>query len=111
MDSQGMLMMGVYTLGVGIGFGLTFIASTMMLLQYFGRRANLELYSIMCLLSTTAALGPAFGGWMRDKLGDFILTFEVCTVATAAILIATLFVKKPAQKPNLPAAAPAAAGS
>jgi cyanate permease len=95
MDLNGILLMGVYAVGVGIGFGLTFIASTLLLLKYFGRRPNLELYSIMCLISTTAALGPAFGGWMRDKFGDFILTFELCTLATLIVLVATLFIRKP----------------
>ncbi len=95
MDLSGLFLMGVYAVGVGIGVGLTFIASTLLLLQYFGRRPNLELYSIMCLISTSAAIGPAFGGSIRDRFGDFVLTFEICTLAGLLVLVATLFIRKP----------------
>ena len=100
MDLPGLVLMGGYALGVGIGVGLMHIASTLLLLQYFGRRPNLELYSIMCLISTSAALGPAFGGWMRDRFGDFVLTFEGCTVAALALLVAMAFIKRPVHDPE-----------
>lgn len=100
MDLPGLVLMGGYALGVGIGVGLMHIASTLLLLQYFGRRPNLELYSIMCLISTSAALGPAFGGWMRDRFGDFVLTFEGCTVAAMALLVAMAFIKRPVHDPE-----------
>ncbi len=101
MELSGLILMGVYAVGVGIGVGLTFIAATLLLLQYFGRRPNLELYSIMCLISTSAAIGPAFGGSMRDRFGDFVLTFEICTLAALLILLATAFIQKPA-RPTAP---------
>jgi MFS family permease len=84
-----------YALGVGIGFGLSFVASTMLLLTYFGRRAYLELYSIMCLLSTAAALGPAVGGWARDTLGSFAGVFLLCALAAFVMLIATALMRPP----------------
>jgi MFS family permease len=84
-----------YALGVGIGFGLSFVASTMLLLTYFGRRAYLELYSIMCLLSTAAALGPAVGGWARDTLGSFAGVFLLCALAAFIMLIATALMRPP----------------
>jgi MFS family permease len=88
------LMLG-YAVGVGIGFGLSFVASTMLLLTYFGRRAYLELYSVMCLLSTTAAVGPAVGGWARDTLGSFAGVFLLCAVAALIMLIATALMRPP----------------
>ena len=69
-EARGYGLMLVYAIGVGIGYGLSFVAPTMMLFNYFGKKANLELYSIMCLISTSAALGPAFGGWARDATGQ-----------------------------------------
>ncbi len=99
MGPDSLLLMSVYAVGVGIGVGLSFIASTLLLLQHFGRRPNLELYAIMCLLSTTAALGPALGGWMRDRLGDFVLTFQLCALATLAVLVATCFLRRPSPEP------------
>lgn len=93
--AHGYAMMAVYAVGVGIGYGLSFVASTMLLLTYFGRRAYLELYSIMCLLSTTAALGPAVGGWARDTMGSFAGVFYLCAVAAVIMLAATLLMRPP----------------
>jgi MFS family permease len=96
-QAHGYALMAVYAIGVGLGFGLTVLASTILLYNYFGKRPNLELYSIMCLLSTSAALGPAFGGWARDTLGSFAGVFLLCALATLAMLVATLFMTPPVQ--------------
>jgi MFS family permease len=106
--AHGYAMMAVYAVGVGIGYGLSFVAATMLLLTYFGRRAYLELYSIMCLLSTAAAIGPAVGGWARDTLGSFAGVFYLCALAAAVMLIATLFMKAPKIAPAAPAPVPQA---
>jgi OFA family oxalate/formate antiporter-like MFS transporter len=94
-EAHGYPLMFVYALGVGIGFGLSFVASTMLLLNYFGRTAYLELYSVMCLLSTAAAFGPAVGGWAHDTLGSFAGVFLLCAVAALIMLIATIFMHPP----------------
>ena len=99
--AHGYAMMAVYAVGVGVGYGLSFVAATMLLLDYFGRRANLELYSIMCLLSTSAAIGPAFGGWARDAMGSFAGVFYLCAAVAGAMLVATVFMKPPS--PGRPA--------
>lgn len=96
--AHGWALMWVYVLGVGLGFGLSFIASTVLLLQYFGRKPNLELFSIMCLLSTSAALGPAFGGWARDTLGSFTDMFLLCALVSVGLFAATLFLRPPASR-------------
>ncbi|HEX4742707.1 MAG TPA: MFS transporter [Caulobacteraceae bacterium] len=97
-EAHGWLLMWVYVLGVGLGFGLSFICSTVLLLRYFGRKANLELFSIMCLISTSAALGPAFGGWARDTLGSFTGMFVLCALVAVGLLIATIFLRPPVMK-------------
>jgi MFS family permease len=97
--ARGYGLMLVYAVGVGIGYGLSFLASTMLLLDYFGKRANLELYSIMCLISTSAAIGPAVGGWARDTLGSFTGMFLLCALATFAMFIATLFLAPAKARP------------
>jgi MFS family permease len=94
--AHGYAMMAAYAVGVGIGYGLSFVASTMLLLTYFGRRAYLELYSIMCLISTSAALGPAVGGWARDTLGSFAGVFYLCAIAALLMLVAAVLMKAPA---------------
>ena len=54
----------------------------------------------MCLISTSAAVGPAIGGWMRDRLGNFVLTFEVCALAALALLVAMAFLRRPVHDPE-----------
>ena len=97
--AHGYAMMAVYALGVGVGYGLSFVSSTMLLLTYFGRRAYLELYSIMCLISTIAALGPAVGGWARDTLGSFEGVFYLSALAGLIMLIATVMMRPPSLDP------------
>lgn len=94
-QAHGLPLMLLYAAGVGLGWGLSFIAPVMLLLTYFGRRPYLELYSIMCLLSTSAALGPAFGGRVRDVMGGFAPVFWVCAGLSLLMLVAALFMKKP----------------
>jgi MFS family permease len=93
--ARGYPLMLIYAVGVGIGYGLSFLAATLLLLTYFGKRPNLELYSLMCLISTSAAIGPAFGGWARDRLGSFSGMFLLCAAVTFAMLVATLFLTPP----------------
>jgi len=94
-EARGYALMLVYAVGMGIGFGLTFIASTMLLITYFGKAPNLRLYSIMALMSTSAALGPAVGGWARDTFGGFVGLFLLCGATAAIMLAATWFMKPP----------------
>jgi MFS family permease len=98
-EARGWGLMSVFAVGVGLGFGLCFLASTMLLFDYFGRGPNLELFSIMCMISTTAALGPAFGGWARDVLGSFSQMFLLCAGITALILLAACFLSPPVRRP------------
>ena len=94
-EARGFGLMLVYAAGVGTGFGLSFVASTMLLLTFFGRRVYLELYSIMCLMSTAAALGPAVGGWTRDVFGSFTGVFLLCSAAGLVTLVATVLMRTP----------------
>ncbi len=64
-------LMLIYAVGSGLGFGLTGLAVTMLLLDYFGRRHNLEIFSLTCLVGAFSALGPSLGGLLRDSTGAF----------------------------------------
>ena len=94
-EARGWDLMLVYAFGMGMGFGLSFLAATMLLLDYFGKRANLELYSIMSVISTSAAVGPAFGGWARDATGSFSGMFLLCAGVAVATLAVACFLKPP----------------
>ena len=83
--AKGYPLMLVYVLGVGIGYGVSYLATTVLLLNTFGRRRNLELFSIMCLVSTLAAAGPWIGGAMRDHFGGFEGAFGLFAAVAVAL--------------------------
>ncbi|MDD3798376.1 MAG: MFS transporter [Novosphingobium sp.] len=86
----------VAVVGLGVGFGFSYVGTAMLLLDLFGKRSNLELYSTMSLISTAAAIGPAIGGLVRDELGSFALVFIACAVLGFVFLMALLWLNKPA---------------
>ncbi|WP_374569778.1 CynX/NimT family MFS transporter [Phenylobacterium sp.] len=98
-------LMMLYALGTGVGFGLTALAVTVLLINYFGRAHNLEIFSTVCLAGALSALGPTIGGVLRDSLGSFSPTFQLFGVVAAMVFVASLFMRPP--KP-LPAAETAA---
>ena len=88
-------MMLLYAVGTGIGFGLTVLAVTVLLLNYYGRRSNLELFSLTCLVGAVSAAGPFIAGAMRDRLGSFTPTFQLFAAVITVVLVAALFMKPP----------------
>lgn len=88
-------MMLVYAAGIGIGYGLTFSASTILLLDYFGRRPYLELFATVNLVSTVGAVAPALAGLTRDQTGGFMPFFVVLAVLTGAVMLAVLMMRVP----------------
>jgi cyanate permease len=88
-------LMLVFAGGIGIGYGLTFFASTILLLDYFGRDANLELFSMVNLIATIGSVGPAFAGFVADRSGSFVPAFLALAVFTVLVLIAVIAMRPP----------------
>ena len=85
----------IYAVGSGFGFGVTALAVTLLLLNYFGRKHNLEIFSLTCLIGTVSALGPFIGGKLRDGSGGFQTTFQLCAVVIGVIFLAATFMRPP----------------
>jgi OFA family oxalate/formate antiporter-like MFS transporter len=92
-------MMLVYVAGIGIGYGLTFFASTILLLDYFGRKPNLELFSLVNLISTVGAVAPAWAGYTRDVTGGFMPFFLGLSALVALVLLAVVVMRAPRKMP------------
>jgi len=88
-------MMLAYAVGSGIGFGVTLLAVTVLLLNYYGRTHNLEIFSLTCLIGAVSALGPTIAGAVRDASGGFTPAFEAFAMVIALILIAVAFMRPP----------------
>ena len=94
-NARDMTLMIVYALGIGIGYGLTFFSSTILLLDYFGRRANLELFATVNLISTSGSVAPCLAGMSRDHLGSFSPFFYALAVLMALVLLAVAWMRPP----------------
>jgi MFS family permease len=88
-------MMLVYAAGIGIGYGLTFFAATILLLDYFGRGPYLELFSTVNLIATTGAVAPTLAGLTRDHTGSFLPFFIALSIAVAIVMLAVAFMRPP----------------
>ncbi len=88
-------MMLVYAACIGIGSGLTFFASTILLLDYFGRRPNLELFSIVNLISTIGSVGPAFAGFVADTSQSFVPSYLILAGLVLLVFVAVAWMKPP----------------
>lgn len=93
-------LMLLYAVGVGIGFGLTVLAVSLLLLNYFGRRNNVELFSLTCLVGALSAAGPYVGGIIRDRVGSFTPAFLLFAALTALVFLAALFMRPPKPRAN-----------
>jgi MFS family permease len=102
-------MMILYAIGSGVGFGLTLLTVTVLLLNYYGRKHNLEIFSLTCLIGAVSALGPTIGGKLRDLTGSFTSTFQLFAGVILVILVAVMFMRPPrrAASPESPADEPA----
>jgi MFS family permease len=105
------LSLVVYAIGAGLGFGLTAVAVTVLLLDYFGKEHNLEIFSAVCLGGAGAALGPVIAGVIRDNTGSFSPAFQLYGVAIAAIGLAAIFMRPPVRRAQHVAEPPVIASS
>ena len=97
--AHGLPLMLAYALGVGGGYGLAYVATAVLLLNYFGRAKNLELFSLMCLVSTLASAGPFLGGLAHDRLGGFAPALWSFAGVAAVVLVAVVLMRDPQAKP------------
>lgn len=88
-------MMLVYAAGVGIGYGLTFFAASILLLDYYGRGPYLELFSTVNLISTIGAVAPTLAGLTRDQTGGFVPFLVGLAVLIALVMLAVAMMRPP----------------
>lgn len=88
-------MLLIYAAGIGIGFGLAFFASTILLLDYFGRRPYLELFAMVNLISTIAAVAPTLAGMTRDFTGGFVPFFVALSLLMGVLLLTVVMMRPP----------------
>ncbi|MEE4451542.1 CynX/NimT family MFS transporter [Novosphingobium resinovorum] len=106
--ADGPLSLILWMVAFGGGLGFSYVGTAMLLQSYFGQRAALELYSIMMAVSTSAAIGPALGGAIRDQTGSFAGIFYALAALSAVLLCAVAVLRKPGERTAATATAVAA---
>lgn len=92
----GPIALVLFVVSMGVGLGFSYVSTAMLMQDYFGRRASLELYSAMTWISTSAALGPGLGGIVRDRTGSFSSVFMATAAIDVALLLGVLAMRRPA---------------
>jgi OFA family oxalate/formate antiporter-like MFS transporter len=85
----------VFAIGVGGGYGTIFLATTLSLQEYFGRRNYAQIFGANQLFTTISVVGPAIAGWVADKTGRFDISFAGCVVMLLAATAAAATLRRP----------------
>jgi MFS family permease len=93
--ARGYPLMLTYAGASGAGFGLTALAVPLLLLNYYGRRNNLEIFSLTCLIGAVSALGSLVAGMIRDATGGFAGALQLYAVVIAVVFVAAAFMRPP----------------
>ncbi len=107
--ATGSIALGAFAVSMGVGLGFSYVSTAVLMQDYFGRRASLELYSVMTWISTSAAIGPGIGGIVRDRTGSFSGVFMAIAGIDLLLLLAVLVMRRPTQSAANFAAGAAAA--
>ena len=87
-----------FAVGEGFGFGMCFLATALLLLNYFGEKDNPELLGTMNFITTAAMLGPVIAGYIGDRVGSFSPAFQLNAALLLIVIIAVAAMKPPRQK-------------
>lgn len=98
------LLVGVFAVTFGVGWGAAYLAITVLMIKYFGPRTGSDGMSLVWLLTVIAALAPAGAGMVADELGSFGPAFVAGALMLLPIAVGLLIVREPVRK-NLQATA------
>ena len=90
--------LAIFAIGEGFGFGMCFLATALLLLNYFGEKDNPEILGTMNFITTAAMLGPVLAGYIAGKAGGFSTVFQLNAALMLVIIIAVAVMKPPRQK-------------
>lgn len=71
----------------GTGWGLTYVAGTVLLVDYFGGAVGSRILSVVWLASSIAAGGPVLAGVVVDRFGTFVPIFILFGVLMLGLAI------------------------
>jgi OFA family oxalate/formate antiporter-like MFS transporter len=88
-------MLVIFAIGVGGGYGTVFLATTLLLESYFGKRQFARIFGSNQLFTTISVVGPLIAGWVADKTGRLDLSFLGCAALLAATALWACTLRRP----------------
>jgi cyanate permease len=88
----------------GIGWSVTSLAATVLLIRYFGNNSGTAALSAIWMLAGFATSGPSIAGLMADTSGNFVSAFALFGLILVPVAGASLLMNAPGR------AVPAALG-
>jgi MFS family permease len=85
----------------GLGWGFSYVAGTVVLLDYYGRTTGARILAVVWLITTIAAAGPAGAGWIADQTGSFSLIFLIYAGALAVLAVPIWLMRQPTSRHRL----------
>lgn len=82
----------------GTGWGLAYVAGTVVLLEYFGPTTGSRILSAVWFLTTIAAAGPLAAGMIADRYATFTPIFTFYAVMLLVLAVPIFMMRGPASR-------------
>jgi MFS family permease len=83
------------TVAFGTGWGLSYVAGTVVLLDYFGHVTGSRILSIVWFIVSFAAIGPFAAGAIADRYGTFAPVFLIYAALLLILAVPIFAMRKP----------------
>lgn len=88
-------------LAFGSGWGMAYVAGTVVLIDYFGPVIGARILSVVWLITTLAAVGPVAAGMIADHTGSFAPIFQIYAGMLMILVLPVFFMRAPIPRPGL----------
>jgi len=85
----------IFACAFGVGWGFSYVAANLVLLEYFGREVGSRILSAVWMISTLAAAGPAAAGMIADQFGTFSPIFVIYALLLIALALPIFLMRTP----------------
>ncbi len=89
------IMLALFAIGEGYGFGMVFFATTVLIVDYYGRDIYPELLGTKNFITTLAMLGPVSAGFIAERFDGFGIVFIGYASLLVLVLIAAIMMRQP----------------
>ncbi|ASG23919.1 MFS transporter [Nitrospirillum viridazoti] len=86
---------GAFALAFGIGWGVAYLAASVLLLEYFGKDIGSQVLGMVWTITTVAAAGPVAAGAIADQIGTFAPIFYLYAVLMVAAIVPLMLLGRP----------------